>query len=161
MKKLTLAAISVASLFVGSASAVDIDLSGSVAAVCSITSSSTSITSLSGGTISGINMTCNDFDGATVTMISSEGGLQGIDSEDLVIPYVATLTPGSLAPLVLDLSRNGGQGQNDTRASKTYSGIDLLHGTTASLVVTAGSATQTGAWAGAYYDKLTIQISAL
>jgi hypothetical protein len=165
MKKFTLVAMSIATLFVGSASAVDIDLSGNVATVCSISSSTTAINSLVGspsGTINGINLTCNDFDGATVTMISSEGGLQGIDSEDLVIPYVATLTPGSLTPLILDLSSNGNKGYNDASVSQNYSGSALLNGTTATLVVAPTSgATSSGAWAGNYYDKLTIQISAL
>ncbi len=161
MKKLTLAAISVASLFVGSASAVDFDLSGNVATVCTVSSATTAITSLAGGTISGINMSCNDFDGATVTMTSSEGGLQGIDSEDLVIPYKATLTPVGLTPLVLNMMSNGTTGNNDTSVSTTYSGSSLLNGTSAELVITTGSSTSTGTWAGAYYDKLTIQISAL
>jgi hypothetical protein len=162
MKKFTLAAISIASLFAGSASAVDIDLSGSIATVCSVSASTTAITSLAGGTINGINLTCNDFDGATVSMTSSEGGLQGIDSEDLVIPYIATLSPGSLTPLVLDLSSNGNNGVNDTSVSQAYAGSALLNGTTASRVVApVGGSTSSGAWAGAYYDKLTIQISAL
>jgi hypothetical protein len=43
MKKFTLVAMSIATLFVGSASAVDIDLSGNVATVCSVSSSTTAI----------------------------------------------------------------------------------------------------------------------
>lgn len=161
MKKFTLAAMSIATLFVGSASAVDIDLSGNIATVCTVSASTTAITSLTGGTISGIDMRCNDYDGASISMTSSEGGLQGIDSEDLVIKYKATLTPSGLAPLVLDLTTNNpGNGTNDVTVSQSYSGTSLLNGTTASLSIVTNSAT-TSAWAGGYYDKLSIQISAL
>ncbi|MGI2175427.1 hypothetical protein [Shewanella ulleungensis] len=151
MKKFTLTALSITTLFVGSASAVDIDLSGNVATVCSISSSTTAINSLvgnAGGTINGINLSCNDFDGATVTMISNEGGLQGIDSEDLVIPYKAVLTPVGLTPLVLDLSYNGWTGNNDISVSKDYAGSALLGGTSAELVITTGTSTHSGAQGG-------------
>lgn len=44
---------------------------------------------------------CNDFDGATVRMTSTEGGLESDDVEDLEIEYVATMTLGAFA-LALD-----------------------------------------------------------
>ncbi len=161
MKKYTLAAAAVATLFVGSASAVDIDISGNIQEVCTASATTTALNTLSSGTVSGISFECNDRDGASISISSAEGGLQGIDSEDVVIPYIATLNVGS-TPLVLDLSANGNTGLNDVSVEQEFDGEDLIGGLAASLdiVVTAAGA-YNGAWAGSYYDQLTIQISAL
>lgn len=161
MNKYTLAATAIASLFVGTASAASFDLNGSVTEVCTVGSTTNALSSLSTGSvgaISGLSITCNDFDGATIVLTSAEGGLQGIDSEDLVIPYVATLNMGGLADLVLDLSSNGAYGVNDTSVSADYTGAELVGGVTATLDVVVGAGS---AWAGAYHDQLTVSITAL
>ncbi len=162
MKKYTLAAAAVATLFVGSASAVEVNLSGNIQEVCEASATQTSLSDMSTTTIPGFYFECNDRDGATVTITSAEGGLQGIDSEDLVIPYVATLSVGSFGDIILDLTTGGHTGTNDASESLSYTGPQLLNGVAATLEINFGALTTgTGAWAGAYYDQLTIQISAI
>ncbi|MCL1044597.1 hypothetical protein Q4601_08480 [Shewanella sp. 1_MG-2023] len=162
MKKYTLAAAAVATLFVGSASAVEVNLSGNIQEVCEASATQTSLSDMSTTTMSGFSFVCNDRDGATVTITSAEGGLQGIDSEDLVIPYVATLSVGGFGDLILDLTTGGNTGTNDASQSRDFTGAQLLNGAAATLEINFGALTTgTGAWAGAYYDQLTIQISAI
>lgn len=100
----------------------------------------------------GLEFNCNDTDGATVSMTSSEGGLESDDQEDLEVEYVATLTAGTLT-LVLDTGPF--QGNND----ETVDGhLD------ASSTPTAGSLnvvlSDTAPWAGGYSDTLSIDIVA-
>ena len=101
----------------------------------------------------GLEFNCNDTDGATVSMTSSEGGLESDDQEDLEIEYVATLTAGALS-LVLDTGI-GGQGNND----ETVDGQLPASGTPTggSLVVVLSD---TAPWAGGYSDTISVDITA-
>lgn len=106
-----------------------------------------------GDTIStGLSFNCNDADGATVDMASSEGGLESDDQEDLEVEYVATLTAGALS-LVLDTGP--AQGNNDVSVSGNLA---------ASGTPTAGSLdivlTDSAPWAGGYSDTISIDITA-
>lgn len=100
----------------------------------------------------GLEFNCNDTDGATVSMTSSEGGLESDDQEDLEVEYVATLTAGTLT-LVLDTGPF--QGNND----ETVDGHLDASGTP-----TAGTLevvlTDTAPWAGGYSDTISIDIVA-
>ena len=101
----------------------------------------------------GLSFNCNDADGATVSMTSSEGGLESDDQEDLEVEYVATMTAGALT-LVLDTGL-GGQGNNDV----TVDGHLDASGT-----ATAGNLevvlSDTAPWAGGYSDTISIDITA-
>ena len=100
-----------------------------------------------------VDFNCNDTDGATVSMTTSEGGLESDDQEDLEVEYVATLTAGSLS-LILDTGANG-QGNND----ETVDGQLPASGS-----VTAGSLdivlSDTAPWAGGYSDTISIDVVA-
>lgn len=100
----------------------------------------------------GMEFNCNDTDGATVSMTSSEGGLESDDQEDLEVEYVATLTAGALS-LVLDTGPL--QGNNDV----TVDGQLAASGTP-----TAGNLTvvltDSAPWAGGYSDTISIDVTA-
>ncbi|MBV7266289.1 hypothetical protein [Erythrobacter ani] len=106
-----------------------------------------------------LTLKCNDADGAEVTLISSEGGMESDDQEDLEIEYTATLTSdaidgGSLS-LVLPV---GVQGDNDASATGFASGgLDLASGVAGVLEV---ELTETAVWAGGYSDTITVQLTA-
>jgi len=102
---------------------------------------------------------CNDADGATVSLISSEGGMESDDFEDLEIEYTATLTSGAIdgGVLTLDLPL-GTQGDNDATATANASGsAALAAGVLGNLNVTLK---EDGIYAGGYSDTITIQLTA-
>ncbi|MGB3739360.1 MAG: hypothetical protein WA948_08410 [Pontixanthobacter sp.] len=106
-----------------------------------------------------VNLRCNDADGATVTLISSEGGLESDDNEDLEIEYTATLTNSAIdgGSVTLDLPL-GTQGDNDASASENASGSTAFAtGVAGSLEVTLK---ETAVWAGGYSDTITVQLTA-
>jgi len=99
---------------------------------------------------------CNDIDGATVTLTSSEGGLESDDNEDFALKYEALFSSNDLSP-DLQLKAPGGPGQNDVSVSESYGGsTDLASGITASLSVTT---TEAAKWAGGYSDTLTVNVT--
>jgi len=100
----------------------------------------------------GMEFNCNDADGATVSMTSSEGGLESDDQEDLEVEYVATLTAGALT-LVLDTGPF--QGNND----ETVDGVLPASGTPTAGTLTV-VLTDTAPWAGGYSDTISIDITA-
>lgn len=112
-----------------------------------------------GATINdGLSLRCNDVDGAEVTLISSEGGMESDDFEDLEIEYIATLTSTAIdgGSLVLDLPFV--QGDNDATATGTASGSTALAtGVAGNLTV---ELKETAIWAGGYSDTITVQLTA-
>ena len=159
MKKVLLATLPVA-LFAASAApalAGNAIVQGFVSPVCEVSIAIEDLylgDQMTAGTSIGTDVTfnCNDTDGATVSMTTSEGGLESDDQEDLEVEYVATLTAGALL-LVLDTGPV--QGNND----KTVDGILPASG-----VPTVGSLdivlTDSAPWAGGYSDTISIDIVA-
>ena len=135
-------------------------ITGVVPAVCEVDDlfASISFPSMAAGQEinDGVTLRCNDADGAEVTLISSEGGLESDDNEDLEVEYTATLTGGTLAaPLVLDTT---GAFNNDVSASATVAGSEALAiGVSGNLNVTLN---ESAVWAGGYSDTITIQLTA-
>lgn len=164
MKKLTISATVLTALFGVQAQAApgDVQLVGFVSPVCEVTGLSTQlfdfgdVTQLQNVSISGLGMRCNDADGATVTLTSSEGGLESDDNEDFALTYSATFNPGGgLAPFTLNAP--GGPGANDVSIAQTYAGsVDLASGVMASIDV---ETTEISPWAGGYSDTLTVNIT--
>lgn len=104
-------------------------------------------------------MKCNDILGATVKMVSAEGGLEADDGvpDSFALGYTATFTPTGLDPLTF--SPPGGTGPNNFESDeKSYPGsVELANGIAATLEVTND---QTAPWAGGYSDTITVSISA-
>lgn len=100
-----------------------------------------------------LEFSCNDTDGATVSMTTSEGGLESDDQEDLEVEYVATLNAGALA-LVLDTGLNG-QGNNDETVDGQLPASGTPTAGTLSVVLS-----ETAPWAGGYSDTISIDIVA-
>lgn len=100
----------------------------------------------------GLEFNCNDTDGATVSMTSSEGGLESDDQEDLEVEYVATLTAGAL---VLVLDTGPAQGNNDIGVDGQLPASGAPTGGNLNIVLS-----DTAPWAGGYSDTLSIDITA-
>jgi len=137
-------------------------MNGVVQPVCQVDDlfASISFPSMTAGTSisDNVRLRCNDADGAEITMISSEGGLESDDQEDLEIEYRAELSSPAISggSLVLDLPFV--QGDNDTSVTGTAPGsIALASGVAATLDVTLK---ETAVWAGGYSDTLTVQLTA-
>ncbi|WP_018982194.1 hypothetical protein [Salinimonas chungwhensis] len=163
MRKLTLCAAAVTALVASASHAGpgDVQLVGYVSPVCEVSGLNTQLLDFGDVTSShqsvniGMHFKCNDVDGATVTLISAEGGLESDDDEDFALTYDAVFTPTGLTPLTLNAP--GGPGQNDVPASQIYGGSSALaSGVGASLVVTT---TEAATWAGGYSDTLTVNVT--
>ncbi|AZG36671.1 MULTISPECIES: hypothetical protein [Shewanella] len=161
MRKITLVAASLTALFASTANAGDVQLVGYVPAVCEVSGLNTQLRDF--GNVSGsanaanigLTVECNDADGATIQMISAEGGLESDDAEDQSLPYTATLAIGAYPDLVLNAP--GGVGTNGANVDASYSATGLLGGAAGVLsFMTPGGAT----WSGGYSDTLTVQIDA-
>ena len=103
---------------------------------------------------------CNDADGATMKLQSSEGGLENDDNEDQVVHYVAVINGTAFNGLTLDTQAiaNVPNGQNDIFVTDTKPGsTSLASGQTGSLDVSHGGG---AIWAGGYSDTLTLQLTA-
>jgi len=74
---------------------------------------------------------CNGADGATIQMITAEGGLESDDAKDQSIPYKATLVMGNYPNLVLNTP--GGVGTNGANVQAAYSAGELYNGVNATL----------------------------
>lgn len=164
MKKLTLSAAIATAIFGVQAHAGpgDVQLVGFVTPICEVTGLSTQlidfgdVSQIQNVSVSGLNMKCNDVDGATVTLTSSEGGLESDDDEDFALKYDATFNPGGgLSSFTLNAP--GGPGLNDVSATQSYAGSgSLATGIGASIDI---ATTETSPWAGGYSDTLTVNIT--
>lgn len=161
MKKLTFCAAAVTAVLATPIHAApgDVQLTGYVAPVCEVSGLNTQILDfgsvVSTQTVSAnLNIKCNDADGASVTLTSSEGGLESDDNEDFALKYTATFTPTGLGTLTLNAP--GGPGQNDVKANKSYPGSTLLAGGVPAVLEV--STIDTSPWAGGYSDTLTVNI---
>lgn len=163
MKKLTIYAATATAIFGAQVQAApgDVQLVGFVSPVCEVTGLSTqlmdfgNVSQIQNLSVSGLNMKCNDVDGATVTLTSAEGGLESDDSEDYALTYDATFNPSGLAAFTLNAP--GGPGLNDVSVSNSYGGSGALAtGVAASIDIVT---TETSPWAGGYSDTLTVNIT--
>ena len=164
MKKLTLTAAAIAAVFGAQAQAApgDVQLVGFVSPICEVTGLSTQlidfgdVSQIQNISVSGLNMKCNDVDGATVSLTSAEGGLESDDNEDFALKYDATFTPaGGLGAFTLNAP--GGPGQNNVTIAQNYGGSSsLASGVGASIEI---ATTETSPWAGGYSDTLTVNIT--
>lgn len=162
MKKLTICAAAITAIFGSQAHAGpgDVQLVGYVSPVCAVEGLNSQLLDFGDVTQNktvSIDMTmkCNDVDGATVSLTSSEGGLESDDDEDFALTYDATFAPTGLQPLVLNAP--GGPGANDVSVEKSYPGSSgLASGIGATLTV---NTTETATWAGGYSDTLTVNVT--
>lgn len=95
---------------------------------------------------------CNDFDGATIRMTSTEGGLESDDVEDLEIEYVATMTLGAFS---LALDTGVSTNVNDVEIEGDIAGSNSP--VIGNLNVTLSD---TAPFAGGYSDTLQVDIEA-
>jgi hypothetical protein len=104
-----------------------------------------------------VSMQCNDADGATVTVTSTEGGLESDDQEDLEIDYTAemNLSDGTNAfSLVIDTD-SGVSNQNDQSESGALPASGDVYSGTLEFTLN-----ESAPWAGGYSDTFQIDISA-
>jgi len=157
MKKLILAAAPAVLLAATAvpANAGNTHLSGFIDEVCEATVVDNDLwlssNVVAGATISsGVEFECNDHDGATVTMTSTEGGLESDDDEDFEVEYVATLTAG---PMVIVLDTGLTTNVNDISEtgqlpnSSPNGSLDIV-------------LSDSAPWAGGYSDTIQIDIAA-
>ncbi len=165
MKQLTVCAILVSSTFAMSAYAnsTAIQLRALNPSVCEISSNQLLLDLQNPSTqqtaTANLTMKCNDFNGAKVTMVSSQGGLEADDGipDDYSLSYKATFTPTGLP--ALEFTTPGGNGTNNLESNAmSYPGsLDLASGIAAVLEVTN---IDTAPWAGGYSDTITMNITA-
>lgn len=164
MKNLTkLALVSASLVAAGISHASDTQLIGTVEAVCEAQVNGTllmdfGIDPVAGQTESqGVQVRCNDGDGATVELRSAEGGLESDDNEDFSVEYTATLVEAA-SGINLSLTTSPGVGLNDEFVSQDIGGsASLSGGVIAALDVTLND---TPVWAGGYSDTLSVEITA-
>ncbi|WP_352296323.1 hypothetical protein [Pseudoalteromonas sp. 20-MNA-CIBAN-0454] len=162
MKKLIVLS-AIAALTSGAALAQSINLTGNVDSICNVStigSSSASFAELEVGTPDvniGVEIQCNDPDGATVSLITSEGHLQNADQEDKGVGYWATL---DAAPFNFTLKAD--DGQNDKPNSQTILKTEtakvaaLANGVSGNITL---SLKETALFSGTYADTLAFVIT--
>lgn len=164
MQNLTKLTLIATSMFVsGIANASDTQLIGTVAAVCEAEVNGTllmdfGIDPQAGDSQNqGVQVRCNDGDGATVELRSAEGGLESDDNEDFSVEYTATLVNAATG-INLSLTTSPGVGLNDEFVDQAIGGsAALAGGVVAALDVTLND---TPVWAGGYSDTLSVEITA-
>lgn len=163
MKKFSLSVIAMTTLFsAGIAQAGDVKLNGHVKPVCEIRGLTSSIVDFGDvsvieqtGSVPNLTFQCNDYDGAKVTMISAEGGLESDDAEDLSLSYEAVLTIGND---IKTFNAPGGYNTNNHTETYTLSGSpDLAAGMAGKIDL---KTTEAAMWSGGYSDTLTVAITA-
>ncbi|MGB1236727.1 MAG: hypothetical protein ACPG4U_00875 [Pseudomonadales bacterium] len=163
MNKLLIAIASTTLLATGSVFAGEAHMGGTITEVCKVEGLDTSLTfpSMSvGSTVvdNDVTLTCNDGDGAEITLTSSEGGMESDDVEDYNVNYEATLTHGLGAPLVLVADGIAGNaGINDTSNSQQLNGSTAL--ASGQLATLSVELTEQAVWAGGYSDTLSLDIT--
>lgn len=158
MKKL-LVLSAIATLTSGVAFASDVAVGSHVPSVCKVMPGSASAVNfpiLADGEQSSFDfrVKCNDYDGATLTLTSSEGHMQTVDGLDATgVGYTAAL---SAAPFNFIL--NATTGHDDLSESQTVGGsIALAGGVPGSVLLTVvGNPT----YSGFYTDQLSLTVTA-
>jgi len=159
MKKI-IASVAVLGLLGGAAQAADTQLVGFVTPVCeaeftSILLEDFGLDPQAGDSISiPVSLECNSGDGATITLVSEEGGLESDVREDNNANYTATLAAG---PVSLSLVTVGAAGPNNQSASTTATFGQLAGGQVGNVTVTLD---QTPRFAGGYSDTMSLEITA-
>ncbi|WP_421855012.1 hypothetical protein [Marinomonas sp.] len=159
MKKLIVLS-AIATLSSGAALASNLDVGGSVPSVCEVTTSGSSahFAKLEMGEKYQLPITslrCNDYDGATVTLTSSEGHMQTVDGKDATgVGYTAQFKAGPY-----DFTLNATTGADDIHASQSKNGSAALAAgyNSGNIFMTV---TQTPTFAGNYTDQLMLTITA-
>lgn len=159
MKKLIVLS-AIATLSSGVALAGNLDVGGSVPSVCEVSTSATSVhfSQLTQGATFQLPITslkCNDYDGATVTLTSSEGHMQTVDGQDGTgVGYTAQFKAGPY-----DFTLNATTGADDLNESQSKNGSAAL-----AAGYNSGNifmkVTQTPTFAGNYTDQLMLSITA-
>jgi hypothetical protein len=158
MKKLIVLS-AIAALTSGVAFASDVAVGGHVPSVCKVmpgSESSVTFPDLIDGAHStfGFKIKCNDYDGATVTLTSSEGHMQTVDGLDATgVGYTAALTA-----LPYNFTLSATTGVDDLSMSQSEPGsIDLATGIPGTVTLTVvGNPT----FSGFYTDQLSLTIAA-
>jgi len=157
MKKLIVLS-AIASLTSGTALANDLNLGAVVESVCGVSNINTTqfFQTLSSGATKnvGFDLQCNDADGATMSLTTSEGHLQNADHEDRGVGYTAKLTAGTF-----DFTLKAIDGYNDRVESQSQPGSPALAagGVAGNILLTV---TENPTYAGNYSDTLKLSITA-
>lgn len=162
MKKLLTATAALAALSVGVAKAADTQVIATVTAICEVNIqpdllADFGIDPVAGGTfdvVDAIQFNCNDGDGATVELRSSEGHLESDDNEDQGVDYRVGLITAASPVLVL----NADTGANDTFVSQNYTNAELNAG--GGLATLVFDLLEAPTLAGGYSDTLAVEIQA-
>jgi|TARA_R110001583_G_scaffold18595_1_gene73804 hypothetical protein len=158
MKKLIVLS-AIATLTSGAVLADDLSVTGAVPSVCEVSSidAAASFPALAKDSFTEVpfTMQCNDVDGATVKLTSSEGHLQTVDGDDGTgIGYTAKLTAG---PFGLTLVADSGV--NDIFEEDSQSGTPAMAagGMAGKILLTV---TETPVYSGVYADMLMLSVTA-
>lgn len=157
MKKIIVLS-AIASLTSGAALAEDLNLGAVVESVCEVSNINTTqfFQTLSSGATKnvGFDLQCNDADGATMSLTTSEGHLQNSDHEDRGVGYTAKLTAGTF-----DFTLKAIDGYNDRVESQSQPGSPELAagGVAGNILLTI---TENPTYAGNYADTLKLAITA-
>ncbi|MDI4667598.1 hypothetical protein MKZ42_07825 [Pseudoalteromonas shioyasakiensis] len=157
MKKL-IALSAIAMLSSGAALAENINISGSVASVCEVSNldTSTYFPSIAKDqtTTLDFELQCNDSDGATLKLTTSEGHLQNADDEDDGVGYTAALTA---APFAFTLIADDGDNDESAEQSQPGSAALAVGGIPGTIVLTI---TEDPIFSGTYSDTLMLTVTA-
>lgn len=158
MKKLIVLS-AIATLTSGVVLADDLSLSGAVKSICEVSSidAAAAFPALVIGSSAKVpfKMQCNDYDGATVTLTSSEGHLQTVDGKDATgVGYTAALLAG---PFNFTLVAESGSDDIEASDSQPGSKEMAAGGMAGEILLTV---TQTPIYSGSYTDMLKLSVSA-
>ncbi|WP_338362594.1 hypothetical protein [uncultured Pseudoalteromonas sp.] len=157
MKKLIVIS-AIAAISSGSALAENLNVGGAVASVCEVSNIATThyfpALALGDTTTVDFDLKCNDVDGATLTLTTSEGHLQNADHEDRGIGYTAHLTAGPY-----DFTLTADNGINDQGVSQSNGGSNALATTGVAGMIDL-EVTQEPVYAGTYADTLMLTVTA-
>jgi len=157
MKKLIILS-AIVTLSSGAVFAENVAVSGTVPSICEVKTANTSVlfTSLAKDQVSNVDFTvkCNDPDGATVSLTSSEGHMQTVDGQDGTgIGYKAELKASPY-----DFTLTALSGANDQVASQSQPGSSTLAaGISGKIKLTV---LQDAIYSGNYTDQLMLSITA-
>jgi len=163
MKNLTKLSIVAAALLAASnVNAAETVVGGQVIEICELNVANVSLdfglNPQAGDSVNtNFSIQCNDGDGATLRVQSSEGGLESDDNEDLSIEYTAVASVGATT---VTLTTDPGVGTNDQFEEESIAGGAALAGSPGlggNLVVTL---LDTPVFAGGYQDTISLNLTA-